>query len=699
MWGEPKMNFTIDGFWKKRLLVSNRGQSGLVAGWKHIKTGLQTFLQAPLTLGEGFGDADPAESNVILVSAPGAVGKSTLAREIAHKTGAMLLDLAQAEPVGANTVVGGLAITGLYEPYLQGQASLIIDGLDEARMRVTEDSFAAFMSDIVRLIGSNRKPVVLFGRTAAVEEAWFSLSFRGLDVPILQIGFYDTEEAAEFARIQTQYLRSEPDRREPDGRAIDLLLGQIRAQIPGDGDSFAGYSPVLIAVAKQVAGPDNGDSSNTQKLISRIQRGEEKITLSGIAESILRREQVKLSTLQLEDQTLRDKLYTPKEQLARLVSHLYDTNQSFLLPPMSVADQETYNNVLKNWVSEHPFLDGEGQKPSSAVFGGLIASEAIQSEDSTETALSRELSSGTAINPFLAEFYIAHLDMESERQTNIPAEHVGILYASLRARLMLGQIANLRIDGEIDAADDEEGIEIEITRSILDSEVTSTLTFVSEFDGHFRFGPRIEDVNISAPHARVSVGYGSEVVFVAPVSIDVNEIALNVGRVVAEISPIRKNLGIDLGQVVHLRAKKLSAPHVSFRPVCRDGVTLELSWPGSAAYPWSDFATAERNELDGQMDEAVRRLKKILRLFASRGKGRLAKYRKAIDHRRRTKGLGKYVRDQLLDESVLTIEGQFYYLDPVRLAEVVGLRFHDVLTSHTTSLTIEFLKRAIDRNG
>ena len=218
------MNFTIDGFWKKRLLVSNRGQSGLVAGWKHIDTGLGTFLQAPLTLGEGFGDADPAESNVILVSAPGAVGKSTLAREIAHKTGAMLLDLAQAEPVGANTVVGGLAITGLYEPYLQGKASLIVDGLDEARMRVTEESFAAFMGDIVRLIGLNRKPVVLFGRTAAVEEAWFSLRVR----------------PETLCRI-TEFSEHESNGRELDEGervAVEVLpvLGQSAAAVePGDG--------------------------------------------------------------------------------------------------------------------------------------------------------------------------------------------------------------------------------------------------------------------------------------------------------------------------------------------------------------------------------------------------------------------------------------------------------------------------------
>ena len=689
------MEYTISKFWKDRLRAPAQGQSGKVKGWQHVEKGLPSFVEAPIALGAGFGDTDPRMSDIILVSAPGAVGKSTLARQIASSTGAMLLDLAEADPVGANTVVGGLAITGLYESFRRGEASLIIDGLDEARMRVTQDSFAAFMRDMTELTGPEAKPIVLFGRTGAVQEAWVWLNDQNIEAPVLQIGYYDNDHAAEFTKIQAQHIRDEVYRREPDGRAIDLLLDQLRVQTPADGGTFSGYAPVLVAVAKQVADPDA--PANTQELISRIEQNLEQITLKGITESILGREQRKMDRLVLEDRTLRSKLYTPKEQLARLVAHIYKTAPSFTLPHMSPMDQETYSNALSTWVTEHPFLDGDGQRPSSAVFGGFIASEAICSEESADVALSKELGHGTAANPFLAEFYISNCRQNPEKPPLIAAEHVGVLYASLRARLSLGQTANLRIDGESDDAGDgvpAELAEVEITSSQqIDVE---PLAFVTAPDGHFRFGPKVESVDITAPLAQVSVGYGSEAVFVAPVAIEANTVSIDAQRMVAETT--RQGQEVDFGRVVNLNANKLEASSLISRPICRGVVKLEVSWPGSNSYPWTDFAVSVQKDLDHQIDEARRRLFKILVLFRSVN-GQLAKARVAIDARRRTKGMGRTVLEQLLIEEVLSIQGSNYILNPNRLAEILGLSFRDVRTSTINPQTIDFLNGAIDRDG
>lgn len=675
------MDYTLNGFWKQRLLASVQGYSDRVKGWQHVQEGLASFLEAPITLGEDFGNSDPNISKIILISAPGAVGKSTLARQIAFETGAMLLDLAVADPVGANTVVGGLARTNLYGPFLSGQASLLIDGLDEARMRVTQDGFAAFMRDITELAKESIKPIVLLGRTGAVQEAWVWMSDQNIEAPVLQIGYYDMEQAAEFAKIQAQIIRKEGNRREPDGRAIDLLLEQLRAQTSADGGTFSGYAPVLVAVAKQVAGPDA--LANTQELISRIEQDGEQITLTEIAGSILKREQRKIETLEFEDKTLRDKLYTPKEQLARLVAHIYHTTPSLELPEMSAQDQVNYNNALSTWVTEHPFLDGDGQRPSSAVFGGLIASEAICSEPSADLALTEALGHGTAVNPFLAEFYIANRGQNPERPPMIPAEHVGILYASLRARLSLGQTANLRIDGEIDddgEADAVETAEIEITRSLQGGVEPEPLTFATWPDGHFRFGSKVESVDITAPLAQVSVGCGSEAIFVAPVAIDANVIAFHAERMVAETSRHRKASDVEFSRIVSLRSKELEATNLMSRPVCRDEVKLEVSWPGSNMYPWTDFAVPAQEVLNPQIDEARRRLLKIVVLFQSVN-GQLSKARVAIDARRRTKGMGRAVLDQMLEEKVLSIRGPYYILDPGLLAGTVGLSFQDVRTS------------------
>ena len=107
--------YTIDDFWIPRL--GRRGaplrMERAPAGWTTNIQIFSPFIEAPLELLGDFGmDADYP---IILVSAPGAVGKSTLASEIAARTGAILLDLAQADAVGAATVTGGLAWGGLFD--------------------------------------------------------------------------------------------------------------------------------------------------------------------------------------------------------------------------------------------------------------------------------------------------------------------------------------------------------------------------------------------------------------------------------------------------------------------------------------------------------------------------------------------------------------------------------------------------------
>ena len=76
--------YTIERFWMPRLESARRATASLVPGWRFVDSGLNTFKEAPLTLNADLGDTgDPERTALLLVSAPGAVGKSTLARQIA----------------------------------------------------------------------------------------------------------------------------------------------------------------------------------------------------------------------------------------------------------------------------------------------------------------------------------------------------------------------------------------------------------------------------------------------------------------------------------------------------------------------------------------------------------------------------------------------------------------------------------------
>lgn len=691
------MDLTIGDFWKPRLEVTERAAGEVVRGWNHVSEGLPTFLEAPLRLAPGLEGSDPLEASVILVSAPGAVGKSTLARQIAFETNSMLVDLAEAEPVGGNTVVGGLAKTGLYTPFLQGQASLIIDGLDEARMIAPQRHFEAFLNDVKGLADTSRKPLVLLGRTGAVQESWMILDDLGITAAVLEIQHYDDDQAAEFAKIRVQDLRKEARRRSPDGEAIGLLLDRFRKQTGEEGGVFAGYSPVLIAIAESIADRDAAPAQNTQRLIAQIRRGEAPITLSDITRSILEREQGKLKGGDLEDSSLIGELYGPEEQLARLAAVLYPGLPIPPLPPMSDKDLETYNGRLETWLHEHPFLHANGREASSAVFGGVIASHALLNPANANDSLSTRIL-GEKVNPFLARFYLAGLRACSGQEITIPSSHVGVLYASVRAGLTMGETASLRIEGETGGEEgSDDTAEVEITRMRGDRGEWEPLRFITDANGNFHLGSRIENIDMAVPGAEVTLGPGSEAVLVAPVSIDASAIYIDADRIVAEISGRRADeIGADHA-MVWLGSEHVVVPGPLSRPVRRAGAVLGLSGPWAENYPWRDFRVVRKENSDPRIASAERALFRILRLCRSRQPGVMGAPRAAIDDLRRSRGTGRVVRNQLLREQVLTVREHLYELHLGLLASRVGLTFQLIRSRTSKSETVAFLQRALAR--
>ena len=222
--------FTIEEFWTQRLITSHAEPIRQTKGWQLVSESAGIFKEAPLDLSDEFtSEFSPLASPMILVSAPGAVGKTTLAKQIAYRTGAIYIDLAQSEPVGGHTLSGGLVRAGVYDRWQAGTTTVLVDGLDEGRLRVTQEAFEAFLDDVLELSVKRTLPTVLFGRSGSIQDAWFILAASGVEVPVLEIGYFGIEDAIEFAtaKLRTDYpARLHP---EPDKRAIALLLERIPA--------------------------------------------------------------------------------------------------------------------------------------------------------------------------------------------------------------------------------------------------------------------------------------------------------------------------------------------------------------------------------------------------------------------------------------------------------------------------------------
>ena len=142
----------------------------------------------------------PAEKPpLVLVTAMGASGKTTTARALSYQTRLPLLDLARHKPVGDNTLTG--ILTSAYDiesigPVLAGLRSgahgIIIDGIDEARSKTTEQAFEAFLDDIIeRSRGAPSTTIVILGRSQVLLSTWCYLTDKGADVGLVEIDPFD----------------------------------------------------------------------------------------------------------------------------------------------------------------------------------------------------------------------------------------------------------------------------------------------------------------------------------------------------------------------------------------------------------------------------------------------------------------------------------------------------------------------------
>lgn len=679
-------NYTIDEFWKALLPPKQPLKTAsFVKGWFQLDEGLRTFREAPLSLNPDLTIEKAAYDNsIFLISAPGAVGKSTLARQIASVTGAIYIDLALADPVGGNSISGGLVRSDLYGVWQYQQVTLLIDGLDEARLRVTQEAFEAFLSEIAALSQNRNSPTILFGRTGAVQDAWLSLVGQKAKVAVFEIGYYGPDASADFAEARFKTLSPDNPHASVARKSIELLIARLREQTEFDGDRFSGYAPVLEAVAERVAYEEN-----LAALVSQIEKGEQPVTLRGVVESIMNRERKKLSNLDFKDSGLLEALYSSEEQLERLVARVYGLPTPDM-PKMAPEDAHSYSTALATWVPEHPFLNG-GRAASSAVFEALICAKALKNSASQAVAAQRELNRGAGANPFLADFYL--VDEMGKETSQLPIEHLGIIYSSLRARLSLGDSASLSVEGmeEAEDAEDENILraEVEITVARQGVDKPKILKFDTEQTGTLRFGGYLEDVELMVPHTHVEVGAGKEAVLVAPVNIQCDSLSIAADMVVVERQP-----NLDDG-VVFLEANNLSSSQVVSVPILRGGASLAVVWPHAKVHPWTSFATEPTPITDARLEEALRRFRKFVTAFRSHSKGSLARYQHKLEHARMTKGTGQAVLDLLVDEKIISLHGPMYHLDPKLLGEVAGAAYADVVKRNFNDRTIAFVRRAL----
>lgn len=311
------------------------------------------------------------QARFILFSAPGASGKSALAKYIAYKYKGLYWDLAKIT-LGENSFHGTLwramkqdKLYEFFNDLKSGKETLVLDAFDEAEMISGRAGIEYFLKDLSEATESSLYPtVLLFART---ESATFIAEFcekKNIQYAQYEIGFFEEYNAKEFIRKKLQTMNKRIT--QTVNNCIDEQFAVIN-RILGDKEiakSFLGYAPVLEALVQSF-----DEERNTVKLLEKLKGNDTTTTgiIFNILKYLLEREQKKVCN------GLREKwskeypefnnwkiIYSVEEQMVRIVEYIIFgkvSEESFYL--LSGIPEELYTDYvesLKIFLPQHPFL-------------------------------------------------------------------------------------------------------------------------------------------------------------------------------------------------------------------------------------------------------------------------------------------------------------------------------------------------------
>ena len=111
-------------------------------------------------------------------------------------------------------------------------------------------------------------------------------------------------------------------------------------------------------------------------------------------------------------------------------------------------------------------------------------------------------------------------------------------------------------------------------------------------------------------------------------------------------------------------------------------------------YPFDAYWSHNKilSELTEEQLSLFKKLRKIIVLFKSHSKGRMAKFKDKINNRRVCgTGIGKTLLTELLNKHVLYLEGEFYFISPENMDIHLGLSYDQIKMGIINDKTKKFL--------
>ena len=289
----------------------------------------------------------PIESNdrcqFVLFSAPGAVGKTALAKFVAYKTKGLYWDLSKLV-IGDNTFIGTIyESVGLekIDQYIKGlstkKTALIIDAFDEAEMISGQNALENLLSEINKK-ANPAGTVFLFSRTETADNISEYLRQNEILFSHYELQYFNNDQAREFIHNFLKFRHNEikacewNERTYSDSKdSIEICITKCFEQLsatlsnPEDKNTLLGYAPVLETIAINLL-----SERNLHKLANQLQEQNNLFdTVYTILVRILEREHDKvIQALRLKIEGIDvsndffDSFYSKEEQISRVIAFI-----------------------------------------------------------------------------------------------------------------------------------------------------------------------------------------------------------------------------------------------------------------------------------------------------------------------------------------------------------------------------------------
>lgn len=658
----------------------------------------ETFIEPDLKEVNSGGTG--AVTDILLLTAPAAVGKSVLARKLSAESGNPLWDLSQFR-VGDNFFTGTMARayggTGYakWEALLRsGDASLILDAADEALVRAGLPNFEAAVSDLAELVGTDSKsktPVVILGRPETVDLAGVLLDEQGLTWRLLAVDFFDEARSRDFIRVKAERLAGGS---EAPGLQdfLDEFFSSVRRAIESGGllgaepESFVGYAPVLDALATYVA-----EQPNAHALFEQLKKDSAGTyvwnLLSAVMSEVCARETAKYSaSFSAGDDIKRavaEETFSLRQQAHLLLAE--DIAAVDVVLP-EAAPREWRQDLIvaaRQQISEHPFLKLGGSRRSdnpllrftNAAFRDFIVSWMLANCDETEldnARLAIYLADARVVpSPMLVRLITTPV-LASKRSLSHRA--IGPIVASASVSLSLSHENALHLHlGEYVLSDTEEEedlppLSMEFTEA---GQERGILTFQARERIRLTLDRAAAHCTIDLPSGEVVIGQTTQDFVAGP------RLNVHAGEVFIEAENFRV-LSSGPGEGVWIRTPTFRSVTQRLRAASPEELTVQAP---NLAFPWHDYAGRLDNGsvTDFDLQAAGLELRRICGWFARPTMtGRLRYPKRAMDNILSKRRVSREMFDFCMSRGVITSdEDEYAFHEPPRVDTVKRVSIED----------------------